>query len=197
MNPPLAGPFEGHARRSAGEIMTDKTENDGAWIFVSHSHKDLKEVREIRNELERRGHKPIMFYLKCLEDDDADLPDLLRREIEARTWFILCDSPNSRASRWVQREKEIVKSLKGKVYREVDIAEGLGPDLDKVVEIAKRATVFLSYARTDAHQARQIAAALRAGLSGCRLDARYRQLCGCHRSGDRRSRLQRLRLGSP
>jgi hypothetical protein len=27
----------------------------GAWIFVSHSHRDLEQVREIRNELERRG----------------------------------------------------------------------------------------------------------------------------------------------
>lgn len=28
---------------------------DGAWIFVSHSPRALEQVREIRNELERRG----------------------------------------------------------------------------------------------------------------------------------------------
>ena len=27
-----------------------------AWIFVSHSLRDLEKVRELRNELERRGH---------------------------------------------------------------------------------------------------------------------------------------------
>jgi hypothetical protein len=46
----------------------------GAWIFVSHSHRDLEKVREIRNELERRGHNPLLFFLKCLSDDDARLP---------------------------------------------------------------------------------------------------------------------------
>jgi hypothetical protein len=39
----------------------------GAWIFVSHSHRDLEKVRRIRNELERRGHNPLVFFLKCLE----------------------------------------------------------------------------------------------------------------------------------
>lgn len=34
------------------------SEAQGAWIFVSHSHRDLEKVRRIRNELERRGHNP-------------------------------------------------------------------------------------------------------------------------------------------
>jgi hypothetical protein len=33
----------------------------GAWIFVSHRTKDLALVRQIRNELERRGHNPLFF----------------------------------------------------------------------------------------------------------------------------------------
>jgi hypothetical protein len=28
--------------------------NTGAWVFVSHSHRDLEKVREIRNYLEER-----------------------------------------------------------------------------------------------------------------------------------------------
>lgn len=32
-------------------------------IIVFHSHRDLEQVREIRNELERRGHPPILFFL--------------------------------------------------------------------------------------------------------------------------------------
>ncbi len=45
-----------------------KGANSGAWIFVSPSHRDLEQVRQIRNELERRGHHPLLF-LKCLADD--------------------------------------------------------------------------------------------------------------------------------
>ena len=59
--------------------------------FSSHSHRDLEKVRRIRNELERRGHNPLLFFLKCLEADDARLPELIRDEIKARTFFVLCN----------------------------------------------------------------------------------------------------------
>ncbi len=51
--------------------------------FVSHSHRDLEQVRPIRNELERRGHCPLLFFLMCLKDD-ARLPESIREEIQAR-----------------------------------------------------------------------------------------------------------------
>ena len=60
--------------------MNLPAQRQGAWIFVSHSHRDLEKVRPIRNELERRGHHPLLFLLKCLEDDDARLPELIRRK---------------------------------------------------------------------------------------------------------------------
>ena len=71
----------------------------GAWIFFSHSHRDLEKVRRIRNELERRGHNPLLFFLKCLEADDARLPELIRDEIKARTFFVLCNTRASRRSK--------------------------------------------------------------------------------------------------
>ena len=132
--------------------MPDKTNQEsaatgeGAWIFLSHSNKDFEQVREIRNELEKRGHKPIMFYLKCLENDNALLPDLLRREIAAREWFILCDSPNAQASRYVRDEVELIKSMEGKAFEVMDLSKGLQTELHKLIRISKRATVFLSYA---------------------------------------------------
>lgn len=49
--------------------------------FVSHSHRGSEKLRPIRNELERRGHCPPRFFLKCLEDDDARLPELIREEL--------------------------------------------------------------------------------------------------------------------
>ena len=68
---------------------------------MSHSHMDIEAVRQIRNVLEQRGHNPLLFYLKCLAENDAILPDLLHKEIEARNFFILCVSEGERASRWV------------------------------------------------------------------------------------------------
>ena len=141
--------------------MSDqKRKAEGAWVFLSHSHKDLAKVREIRDELERKGHNPLIFFLKCLEDDGQELPDLLRREIGARTWFILCDSPNARASKWVQEEVQMIKSLEGKVFEVVDLSKDLQRELHKLTEISKRATIFLSYARPDADDARRIGTAL-------------------------------------
>jgi hypothetical protein len=51
-------------------------------LFVSHSHRDWQQVRPIRNELERRGHNPLLSFLTCLEDDDNDasLPKFTREE---------------------------------------------------------------------------------------------------------------------
>jgi hypothetical protein len=40
-----------------------------AWTFLSPSNKDVEKVRQIRNELERRGRHPLRFFLRCLEDD--------------------------------------------------------------------------------------------------------------------------------
>ena len=141
--------------------MAETVDPTGAWIFVSHSHKDLTKVRQIRDALERLGHKPLLFYLKCLEDDSAALPDLLRKEIEARNWFILCDSSHSRESDWVQKEVEIIRALEGKVYEVVDLEGGIDQYLEKVARLSRRATVFLSYSLRDSEVADRIADRLR------------------------------------
>lgn len=126
----------------------------GAWIFVSHSNRDIEKVREIRNELERRGHNPVLFFLKCMETTEADdrlLWQLIEREIKAREWFILCDSPNARNSAAVLREMEMVKSMarEGKVVETIDLGRDLETEIHKVIRLSKRATVFLSYASAD------------------------------------------------
>jgi hypothetical protein len=137
-------------------------EGEGAWIFVSHSHRDLEKVREIRNELECRGHNPLLFFLKCLSDDDARLPQLIRDEIKAREWFILCDSPNAKKSDYVQQEVELIKSMEGKAFETIDLNQNLQTELHKLVRLSKRATVFLSYARHDREIAERIWRALQA-----------------------------------
>ena len=77
----------------------------GGYIFLSHSHDDIEKVRKIRNALEKDGFEPLCFYLKCLEDDD-EIADLIKREIDAREWFVFVDSENARKSRWVTLERE-------------------------------------------------------------------------------------------
>ncbi|MBL8826101.1 MAG: toll/interleukin-1 receptor domain-containing protein [Planctomycetaceae bacterium] len=136
--------------------MINSDSTSGAWIFVSHSHRDLEKVRAIRNELEKRGHNPILFYLKCLETDDARLPDLIRDEIKAREWFILCDSPQAKESRWVQQEIELIQGMEGKVFETVDLSQNLETELHKIIRLSRRATVFLSYARSDEVSAERI-----------------------------------------
>jgi hypothetical protein len=87
-------------------------EADGVWIFVSHSNLDLTKARQIRDALEKDGHNPLLFLLKGLQKNDERLPQLIRDEIKARTWFVLCESAHSKASPWVQEEVGIVKSTK-------------------------------------------------------------------------------------
>jgi hypothetical protein len=67
--------------------------NKQIWVFLSHSNKDYDRVKEVRNMLESMSFRPIMFYLLCLSDND-EVDNLIKREIDARTRFIYCDSEN-------------------------------------------------------------------------------------------------------
>ena len=121
---------------------------EGAWIFLSHSTKDWNEVRRIRNFLEEKGHRPLVFFLKCLSDH-SELDGLIKREIEARTWFLLCDSQNARESRWVQAEAAFIKELEGKYHETIDLKEAIEAQLERIDRLCRRATVFLSYSVKD------------------------------------------------
>lgn len=135
--------------------------SEGAWIFLSHSNKDFDKVRALRNELEVQGHHPLLFFLKCL-DDDSEIDGLIRREIEARSWFILCDGPNSRSSRWVKEERKIIAGLSSHTVAIVDLDSPLSNQLSSISGLTKRASVFLSYTRADGRSAKQIEDSLRA-----------------------------------
>ena len=77
------------------------------FIFISHSHRDLEKVRKIRNFLENNCSEPILFFLKSRDDED-EITSLIKDEIDARIWFIYCDSQNARESRWVKKELDYV-----------------------------------------------------------------------------------------
>ena len=133
---------------------------EGAWIFLSHSHRDFDQVSRLRNELEVRGHHPLMFFLKCL-DDDSEIDDLIRREIRTRSWFILCDSAHSRASRWVDEERKIIAGLATHNSATVNLDDPLPAQLTAISTLTRQATVFLSYAQCDRSASLRIGDSLR------------------------------------
>lgn len=125
------------------------TRSSRAWIFVSHSTKDLKSVRRIRNYLERRGTDPLLFFLKALSAE-PELRSLLRREIDERNFFLLCNSRFARESIWVQEEVAYVKSrLSGKIFAEINLEDPWAQQKVTLDRLVIDTTVFLSYARQD------------------------------------------------
>lgn len=87
------------------------------YVFFSHSQKDIEKVRQVRDYMESRNCEPILFNLKCLTDSD-ELPGLVKREIEARSWFLCLDSANAEASARVRAEVSYAKNtLKKRIYR--------------------------------------------------------------------------------
>ena len=136
-------------------------------IFLSHSHKDIEKVRKLRDILEFLDCEPLMFYLKCLDEDNDELNTFIMREIEARNIFIYCRSKNSENSAWVQKELAYIRSLDSKRLYTVDIdgnlAFGMLGVLEKLTRIIRGNQVFLSCggSEQDKEDARNIAQCLR------------------------------------
>ena len=122
-------------------------QNKEIWIFLSHSNKDFAKVRLIRNYLEERSCRPLMSYLKCLSNDD-EINDLIKREIDCRTRFIICDSDNSKASKWVQSEVEYIKSQQ-RSYEVISLSKSEEEIKAQLDQLIKSTQIFLSYSRAD------------------------------------------------
>lgn len=119
--------------------------NDNVWVFLSHSHNDYDKVIQVRNMLEKRKFKPLMFFLKCLEND-TEIDSLIKREIDCRYRFILCDSANAQASKWVQEEVRYIKEEKKRYCETVNLdtmsIEQVNAQLQK---FEQRSTVTILY----------------------------------------------------
>lgn len=124
------------------------------WTFLSHSNKDYEKVRQVRNMLEEQGLRPLMFFLHCLNDDD-EIDELIKREIDCRTRFILCDTDESRKSAWVQREVEYIKS-KDRNFDVIDLTVSDEDIFKQIEQIKKQATIFISYNREELLLAEQV-----------------------------------------
>lgn len=133
--------------------------NNEIWVFLSHSNKDYEKVRIVRNILEEHGFRPLMFFLKCLDDDknDDEVRRLIQREIDSRNRFILCDSPNAQTSDWVKEEVNYIQS-KQRFYQTVDLKDADNPEklAESILLFKKRSTVLLSYSKYDSEIAKAL-----------------------------------------
>lgn len=136
------------------------------WVFLSHSHMDVDIVRKIRNRFEEQGFEPLMFYLKCLNDEN-EIVDLIKREITEREWFIYIDSENSRNSNWVKTERDFISGLENKKVFTINIdntfieneqsnkndseqSRILNEEIEKQVDnIIRNLSIFISYSSKD------------------------------------------------
>lgn len=120
-----------------------QTQNDSVWIFLSHSNKDYEKVRLVRNVLEEQSLRPLMFFLHCLSDDE-EIDSLIKREIDCRTRFILCDSENARTSKWVQKEIAYIKS-QNRIVETIDMSKSIDEIAEDLKDFIAATKIFISY----------------------------------------------------
>lgn len=138
----------------------------GGYVFVSHSHLDITDVREIRNFLEQKGMEPILFYLRCMDDGDegklGTLKQLIFDEIDARDFFLYINSKNAAASKWVQEELAHIQSTRPYCLARIDL-DGDDKTLKETLErLVRGMRVFLCASRADHELIERIGAALQA-----------------------------------
>jgi hypothetical protein len=136
--------------------------NYHAWIFVSHASDDLVQVRKVRNYLEEKGASPLLFHLLALKDPEEFWP-IIAKEIEARNFFLFCESDTARTREWVRREREAVEAVaKTKPVRigtiEVDRPE---LDLGRLDALLATIRVFPSFSPNDVEHVRPYLDALK------------------------------------
>lgn len=126
--------------------------NGGCWIFLSHYSQDIEKIRMIRNEFERLGHNPLAFHLRCLNADTEagkkELDSLIKREIDAREWFVFCENPNMH-SKWVDMEQAYIIDSGKEMVWSIDMTLDIEEILSKVRQICKDIEVYISYVRAD------------------------------------------------
>ena len=125
----------------------------GCYIFLSHSSKNIDIVRRIRNEFESLGQNPIAFHLRCLDENykgrDEELWNLIYREINAREWFVYCQSPEAKESDNVQKEYAYIQQAGMDKIWTIDITEDWESIRNKIQKIVADLEIFISYSRED------------------------------------------------
>lgn len=133
-------------------------------IFLSHSRKDIDKVRKIRDILETLNCEPITFFLACMDDQNTELENLIKREIDARNIFVYCKSKHADRSKWVQKELQYINKSGNKRIYEVDLDHafetGIVTLLNQIMTVVYRNTVIISRDSTVQHLTGQLETAL-------------------------------------
>ena len=128
-------------------------DGEGGYVFVSHSHLDLQEVRTVRNFLEKSGMEPILFYLRSMENGGEERGRLLRQliyeEIDAREFFLYLESTNAQKSEWVQEEIRYVREKYPEKLVVVPLAQGETEAKKQLQALVKKMRVFISHSGAD------------------------------------------------
>ena len=132
----------------------------GIWVFLSHSNKDYEKVRQVRNILEQQGYRPLMFFLNCLNDDN-EIDGLIKREIDSREKFILCDSKNAQNSKWVQEEVNYIK-IKNRLWEKINIDSSIEDIMKSLSRFQSRNTIYINGTSDDTELKELIAKFFRA-----------------------------------
>lgn len=128
--------------------------NKEIWVFLSHSHEDYNRVRKVRDILENQDLRPLMFFLKCLNDDD-EINDLIKREIDARTRFIYCKSNKAEHSKWVQKELAYIQQNR-RSYDVIDLSLSDEELSAQLKNYANSLHVYFNYSNQFKEQIRQV-----------------------------------------
>ena len=116
-------------------------QDEHTWVFLSHSNKDFGKLVLVRNRLEELNYRPLLFFLKCL-DDHNEIMELIKREIDARERFILCESHNSKASSWVKEEVAYIKAS-GRPYEVIDLDASQKVIHKSIDRFDRRSTLYI------------------------------------------------------
>ncbi|OUO18397.1 hypothetical protein B5F90_10070 [Alistipes sp. An31A] len=118
------------------------------YVFLSHSHLDYEKVRTVRNLLEQEGYRPLMFFLKCLENEKYEelTKTLIKEEIDSRQRFILCASEHAKTSDWVKFEINHIVST-NRPYEIIELDAPIEAQMLAVKNFKRRSTVFISAPR--------------------------------------------------
>lgn len=139
-----------------GKVETVKhwEKKASGWVFLSHASDDYEDVKIVRDYLEENGFSALMFYLKCLEDEDKkdNIKKLLEWEIKARNIFVLCNSEAASNSDWVKWETSLVKSDSSKIFETINIdnlKHRKCTELSKLDKLMNRSTLYFLFSSKD------------------------------------------------
>ncbi len=125
----------------------------GGYVFVSHSHLDIEQVRKIRNFLEDSGMEPILFYLRSMDCEDKEKLKTLKRlifdEIDAREFFLYVNSKNAQVSEWVQEELAYIRKTHPDRITVVDLSDERDETEKTLSRMIRGMRIFISSSEHD------------------------------------------------